>query len=103
MSNLQNLVDLIEARLAALPDGPSNAGSASAAVAHIDLCASVARNLIDELIRTEGGSVKYGNDNRLRLAGVVTTCTSGPHQLLRNWQTAARRRIAQAGPTPREG
>ena len=33
----------------------------------------------------------------LRLCGVRTSCTSGHHGLLRNWQNAARRKIAAAG------
>lgn len=62
-----------------------------------DLPAMPARELIDEFCETQGGVFRdRGFEMTLRVAGVVTSCTSGPAHLLRNWQQAARRRIAEA-------
>lgn len=53
--------------------------------------------LLQELVKTEGaktGSASF-DGHALAMAGVRTSCTSGTEGLLRNWQTAARRRIAK--------
>lgn len=55
------------------------------------------RRVIDLLVAAEGGRFSSQGDTlRLRLAGVQSTCTQGPSGLLRNWQTAARRKLEEA-------
>ncbi|MEO9614301.1 MAG: hypothetical protein ABJG86_11235 [Nitratireductor sp.] len=50
--------------------------------------------LFNTLQQVEGASVSMdGAGHRMRMAGVATSCTSGMHGLLRNWQNAAHRRI----------
>lgn len=54
---------------------------------------AVVKQLVDE----EGGRHSRSNGAEvLRLAGLQSSCTTGPHGLLRNWQNAARRKIASA-------
>ncbi|MGI2031964.1 hypothetical protein ACRQ1B_06180 [Rhizobium panacihumi] len=52
-------------------------------------------NVIGELVEKEGAVFKKGSfgGDKLVMAGVSTSCTSGIHGLLRNWQGAARRKI----------
>lgn len=56
--------------------------------------------VVQQLVNTEGA--RHGHSNgveTLRLAGVLVSCTSGPHGLLRGWQRAAQRKIEQLGPS----
>ncbi len=54
---------------------------------------AVVKQLVDE----EGGRHSRSNGAEvLRLAGLQTSCTTGPAGLLRNWQSAALRKIASA-------
>lgn len=53
--------------------------------------------VVAQLVDEEGGRHSRSNGAEvLRLAGLQTSCTSGPGELLRNWQNAARRKIASA-------
>ncbi|MBN9232745.1 MULTISPECIES: hypothetical protein [Phyllobacteriaceae] len=51
--------------------------------------------LVEQLVAEEGGRFSWdGDTSRLRLAGIEATYTQEPQGLLRNWQAAARRRLA---------
>lgn len=52
---------------------------------------------IEDVVASDGARYRQsGAGYSLRLAGVNTSCTSGPAGLLRNWRNAAERRISQA-------
>lgn len=56
------------------------------------------RGIVQHLVDHHGGrfTERPPDGNALKLAGIRTTCTSGPAGLLRNWQNAARRRLGEA-------
>lgn len=59
---------------------------------------SAARKILTALNNEHGGTWNAGRGagDTLTLAGVRTSSTGGPQGLLRNWLTAARRRIEEA-------
>lgn len=89
-ADLERLIEKIDAGLAALPQ-PGR----SLETRHE--YHKAARDLIERLSSEEGARIRRaaGGDT-LRLAGVATSCTHGDAGLLRNWLTAARRRLAAA-------
>jgi hypothetical protein len=88
--DLERLIGLIDSKLATLPR-PAWHDSEARRHRH-NLLETIVRELGDE---AGGHSFKDGSIYTLRMAGVATSCTSGVEQLLRNWQTAARKRIAK--------
>lgn len=52
------------------------------------------RRIVSDLQETHGAKVSTGEPMRLVLAGIRTSCTSGPHGLLTHWLDRARRAIA---------
>ncbi len=86
--DLQRLIDLIDQRLAAIPqaDWRDDAGWRASQAAQ--------RQILEDLKVSEGAS--YRDDGlgcALKLAGIRTTCTAGASGVLTNWQAAARRRL----------
>lgn len=54
--------------------------------------------IIDVLVKQEYAVTGFSDGAYwLRFCGIRVSCTSGHHGLLRNWQNAARRKIAAAG------
>lgn len=101
--NLQRIIAKIDALMPA--DRPSN-GANMADYEAMLLYQSEVRRVIEQLVEAEGGRFsQQGGTLRLRLAGVQSTCTSGPSGLLLNWQSAARRNLDPinlqgSGPAP---
>lgn len=81
---LRTLIDLIDAGLSA-PDRPNEESWRAAD--------RKARAVLDTLARKHDASWGGSTDYYLKLAGIRTTCTAGTLGLLRNWQTAARRKM----------
>jgi len=53
--------------------------------------------IIAELVSSHGAKFDRSRDpKRLRVAGVLSTCTAGEHGLLANWMSAAGLRLIQA-------
>ncbi|ASY69366.1 hypothetical protein [Sinorhizobium fredii] len=91
MQELRRLIDLIDARLSAVPDADWRDNGAWRAARQAE-----AQILID-LRDSEGATFKdSGLGVTLKLAGIRTTCTAGAAGVLRNWQAAAWRNIEQA-------
>jgi hypothetical protein len=95
---LKQLIGIIEEKLAALPPRPDP----MQATYTEQIKASAAQReateaILMDLARWQGAKFngdRYGFD-RMTLAGIKTSCTSGAHGLLTNWIAAARKRIAK--------
>lgn len=87
---LVRLIQVVEQKLAAIPaiavgDHDSDAQHRAAA-----------ENALAELARDEGAKWRGRYDgHQLSMGGVKTSCTAGAAGVLRNWVTAARRRITE--------
>lgn len=90
MSELSRLIDLIEIRLAMVPAWKYEDRDSWAAHE------SAVGKIIDDLVEREDARFAQSGCGgfSLKLGGVRTSCTSGEHGLLKNWVTAARRRMA---------
>lgn len=90
MSDLSSLINLLEVRLATVPDFVYEDNSSWAARD------SAIGKIIDDLVEREGAKISgtaWGG-YALKLGGIRTSCTSGYQGLLTNWMAAARRRMA---------
>lgn len=92
VQELLRLIDLIDTRLAAVPQADwRNDGSWRAA-------RQAETQILTDLRDAEGAIFRDdGLGATLKLSGIRTTCTAGAAGVLRNWQTAARRQIEKAG------
>ena len=90
--DLPRLVALVESKLDALPD--------TSAPATLDQAVEQRRaaHLVLKMLRDdEGASLSQPGDTIvIRLGGITASSTMGASQVLRNWLTAARKRLASA-------
>lgn len=92
IANLERLIGRIDAMIAALPVRGD----------HYDYdqwqrYRDAAQDTFQRLLAEENGRTRPNDVSviHLKLAGIATSSTSGPTHAMRNWQTAARRRIAK--------
>lgn len=91
VQTLRRLIDLIDRRLNAIPDTDWRDDAAWRAARNAET------QILIDLRDTEGATFRDdGLGATLKLAGIRTTCTAGAAGVLRNWQSAASRKIEQA-------
>ncbi|WP_440411099.1 hypothetical protein [Neorhizobium petrolearium] len=90
IENLERLIGVVDAVMAALPEYDYRDYETSRAYHR------AAEAAIAKLAEKESGRVKLqGDAASLRLGGLRSTATGGAVGLMRNWQNAARTRIEQ--------
>lgn len=97
-AELERLIGIVEAKLAALPSLPPIGGSSDYLQRHEQLGAynRAADQALAELASAEGGKVRdKGCDTSLRLGGFTASCTHGAAGAMHNWLTGAKRRLAK--------
>lgn len=92
-TELQAAIDIVEAKLAALPPFPTGTYDGALFNARNEWWRAVSDALTS--LADAGATVSSpgGNDRRMRLAGVSAASTCGDQYVMHNWLRAARKRL----------
>ncbi len=93
-AELRSAIEIVEGKLAALPPFPTGVYDGKLFLARDAWWRDVS-NLLTSLAEV-GATVSSpgGSDRRMRLAGVTASSTCGAQFVMKNWLSAARKRLA---------